>query len=109
MKLKLGKKHLNIKVATSFYDRLVGLMGQKNIDYGILFPKCNSIHTYFMKEPIDVIALDNNNKIIFKIVALPKNKIFKVDKKQRSTAILELPANSSTSLKLGDKINFENW
>ncbi len=109
MKLKLNKKHINIKVAESFYARLTGLIGKTNIDYGILFPKCNSIHTYFMKEPIDVIALNQNNEIIFKVEALPPNKVFKVQKKVQNTAILELPHNSSQNLKLGQKIKFENW
>lgn len=109
MKVKIGKKHINVKVATSFYDRLTGFIGQTNINSGILFPSCNSIHTYFMKEAIDVIALNERNEIVFKVIALPKNKVFKVNRQQKNTSILELPANSTASLKVGSKIVFENF
>ena len=109
MKLKIGNKHITIKEAITFYDRLTGLMGKKNINYGILFKNCNSIHTFFMQEEIDVVALNQNNEIIFKVVALPKNKVFKVSKPQKNTTILELPKNSSITLNVGQKIKFENW
>lgn len=104
MKMNLNNKYIDIKVATSFKDRLIGLMGKTNIDYGILFPNCNSIHTYFMKEPIDVIALDNDFNIIFIENSLSPNKIYSVKRKLNKTQILELPQNSTSSLKLGQKI-----
>lgn len=46
-------------VAKSFWTRFMGLMGKKALpmEEGILFPKCNSIHTFFMRFPIDVILL----------------------------------------------------
>ncbi len=50
MYLKTNKNKYDIIIATNFSKRLMGLMGKTNIDYGMLFPKCNSIHTYFMKE-----------------------------------------------------------
>ncbi len=53
----------------------MGFMGKKNIDIALLFNKCNSIHTFFMKENIDVIMCDNNNKILFYYKDLQKNKI----------------------------------
>lgn len=53
----------------------MGFMGKKNIDIALMFNKCNSIHTFFMKENIDVIMCDNNNKILFYYKDLRKNKI----------------------------------
>ncbi len=53
----------------------MGFMGKKNIDIALMFNKCNSIHTFFMKENIDVIMCDNNNKILFYYKDLKKNKI----------------------------------
>lgn len=47
-----------------FKDRLLGLMFKKNISYGLLFNNCNSVHTFFMKEKIDIIFFDKNNTII---------------------------------------------
>ena len=54
-----------IKKCTNFIDRLMGLMFKKNFDEIYLFPKCNSIHTFFMKENIDVIMCDKDNTILY--------------------------------------------
>ena len=48
MKCKINNKEIEIKKATGFKMRLFGLMGKKDIHYGILFPRCNAIHTFFM-------------------------------------------------------------
>ena len=66
MFLLVNNENLEIKKAISFKDRLYGLMGKKNINYGMLFDKCNSIHTFFMKENIDIIGLNQNNTVIYK-------------------------------------------
>ena len=75
MKLNIENKTIDIKIANNFKDRFIGLMGKTNINYGMLFPKCNAIHTFFMKENIDVIMCDNDNKVLFVYRDLPKNKI----------------------------------
>jgi uncharacterized membrane protein (UPF0127 family) len=45
------------KVAKTFFERFCGLMGRKNLTRQdcIVFPQCTSIHTFFMREKIDVI------------------------------------------------------
>lgn len=96
----------NIITATSFFKRLFGLMGKTNIDYGILFPKCNSIHTFFMKENIDIIGLDENNEVIYKYENLPKNKVIKINNERKKTSILELPKSASIKIKVGTILLF---
>lgn len=106
MTLKTNKKEYNIIVADSFYKRLTGLIGKENIDFGMLFPKCNSIHTYFMKENIDVVGLDENNEVIYKYENLDKNRVIKINYNSKKTSILELPANSSKKIKIGSILVF---
>ena len=65
MKLKLNNKKIEIKKADDFKTRLIGLMGKNNINYGILFPECSAIHTFFMKENIDVLGINDQNQVIF--------------------------------------------
>lgn len=108
MILKIGKNEYPIIVANSFKQRLFGLMGKKDIDYGMLFPNCNSIHTFFMKEPIDVVGLDINNEIIYKYENLDKNQIVKINNEQNKTSILELPKNASKKLKIGQILLFKD-
>lgn len=84
-------KDLNIREAISFKDRLIGLMFKKNINYGLLFNNCRGIHTFLMKEEIDIIATDKNDNIIkeyknvkpWKILIAPKGtkKIYELPKK----------------------------
>lgn len=107
MKLKINNKTLEIKNATDFKTRLLGLMGQKNINYGILFPHCNAIHTYFMKEEIDVIGLNEENQVIYIYREVPKNKIVKVSDEAKKTSILELPKNASKKIYVGSILKFD--
>lgn len=105
--LKINNKdELLIKKATWFWPRFIGLMGKKNINYGILFPKTNSIHTFFMKEKIDVIAINPNNEIIMIHKNVSKNKIIKIKNKYKKTSIIELPYNTSNNFEIGQKLIF---
>ena len=106
MYLKTNKTKYNIVVANSFSKRLMGLIGKKNINYGMLFPKCNSIHTYFMKENIDIVGLDENNEVIYKYENLDKNRIIKINNDAKKTSILEMPANSTQKIRVGTIILF---
>lgn len=40
-------------------------MFEKNFQYGLLFPKCNCIHSFFMREKIDVFMTDDKGNVIF--------------------------------------------
>ena len=60
----------DVRFATSFIQRAVGLMGTKPLPSGkALFFKgtnmmpCNSIQTCFMRFPLDVIFLDSSMKV----------------------------------------------
>ncbi len=107
LKLKLNNKTIPIIKAETFKERLMGLIGKTNIDFGMLFHECNSIHTFFMKEAIDVIGLNEKYKIIFIERNLEKNKIVKIHYPIKKTSILELPKHTSFSLKLGDQLNLK--
>lgn len=103
MYLKYNNKTIKIKNCTSFYSRFMGFMGKKNINYSLLFNKCNSIHTFFMKENIDVILCNNDNTILYYYPNLSKNKI--ILPKKGVTKVIETPANYF-NIKLNDKLFF---
>ena len=108
MTLKLNNKNIEITIAKDFKTRLLGLMGQKNIQKGILFPNCNAIHTFFMKENINVFGINKENQVIFIYLDVPKNKIVKVSDDSKKTSILELPKNVGTSLHVGSVLKFKD-
>ena len=106
MYLNLNNQKIEISLANNLSLRLWGLMGKKNITKGILFPRCNAIHTFFMKEEIDVVALNEHNEVIAIYHRVSKNKIIKIKNKAKKTSILELPKDTSYSLKIGSIIQF---
>ena len=108
MYLQLKNKKINIVVANTFIKRLKGLMGQKNISYGMLFPKCNGVHTFNMKENIDVVGLNENNEVIYKYENLSKNQIIRIKNPQNKTSVLELPKNTSKLIKLNSILLFKD-
>ena len=63
----------------------------KNIDKALLFNHCNSIHTFFMKNNIDVIMCDKDNTILYYYHNLKKNKIILPKKNVYKT--IELPVD----------------
>lgn len=86
-----GNKKLKIKVCNNVFNRFLGFMFKKNINYGLCFPKCNSIHTFFMLKPIDIIMTDKNYNILFVYKNFKPNKIILPKKKVYYT--FELPIN----------------
>ena len=95
--MKLEIKNIEIKIAKSFFARLKGFMFKKNIKNGLCFPKCNSIHTFFMLTNIDVIMTDKNNNILYTYHNLKPNRIIWPKKKVYYT--YELPAGYLNELK----------
>ena len=105
MKIVINDKKINIKNCITFKDRLLGFMFKKNITTGLLFERCNSIHTLFMKEDIDVIGLDDNNKVVGYKKCLKTYKFLKI---KGAKKIIELPHNSIDKEILNTKIIFKN-
>lgn len=99
---------MKIKIAKSFKDKLIGLMNKKNIDYGLLITNCKSIHTFFMLENIDILLLDQNNRILMINRNVSPNKIL-IYKNKNKTNILEVPANTSINYKVNDIVDINNF
>ena len=106
MYIRINNKKINVVMCDTFFKRLKGFMFKKNIDFCLCFPKTNSIHTFFMKEKIDVIMTDKDNKILYLCKNLNKNKI--ILPKRHVYYTYELPSDCINNLKLNDYIKIEN-
>ena len=91
MKLIYNNSSIDIVECKSFFSRLRGFMFKNNIYYALLFNKCNSIHTFFMKENIDVIMCNRDNVILYYFNNLSKSKVILPKKNVYYT--FELPIN----------------
>ena len=58
-------KKIEIIMCESIFSRFKGFMLKKKIKNCLCFPKCNSIHTFFMLSNIDIIMTDKENKVVY--------------------------------------------
>ena len=82
---------LKTKVCNNLFNRFMGFMFKRKINYGLCFPKCNSIHTFFMFKSIDVSMTDKYYNILYTYKNLKPNKIILPKKDVYYT--FECPAN----------------
>lgn len=93
-------------VADRPFSRLKGLLGRDSLNKGeaLIIKPCNSIHTFFMRFPIDVLFIDKGNKVIKAVCGIKPFRISGIY--IRACFAIELPSGvileSSTSQ--GDEI-----
>jgi uncharacterized protein len=81
----------NVEHARGHWSRFWGLMGRRSLPEGrgMLIEPCNSVHTMFMRFPIDVVFLDGEDRVL-KISRDMKPFRFAVGRGSRR--VLEVPA-----------------
>jgi len=90
MKILSNDNKINIKICDNYFNKLLGLMFKKDINYGILLKNCNSVHTFFCFINLDIIMLDKDFNIIKIYENVSKNKIIYPIKNVKH--ILEIPS-----------------
>lgn len=96
------------RVADHYFPRLIGLMGAQSLlpGDGLLILPCSSIHTHFMRFPIDVIYVNRENIV----VALDENTAsWRFGPIRRGALyVVELPANTvaATGTEEGDRVKW---
>lgn len=60
-------------VADTFLSRFLGLMFRRGLPAGegLLITRCNSIHTFFMRFPIDAVFLDASGAVVRVVRGIP--------------------------------------
>ncbi|MEW5738626.1 MAG: DUF192 domain-containing protein [Myxococcota bacterium] len=83
--------------ADSFLSRFKGLMGVAALPLGegLQIEPCTSIHTFFMRIPIDALFLDKDLTVVDICHALPPWRVSRVYFGARS--VLELPAGTAAA------------
>jgi uncharacterized protein len=93
--------------AVSFLARTRGLLGKKSFPAGqaLIIAPCNSIHTFFMQFPIDVLFLDKDGYVVAAISSMQPYRISSLYYK--AVSVVELPSGtiSSSNTTLSDHIN----
>ena len=97
----------NARYASSFGARLSGLIGKRfspALD-GMVFDRCNAIHTFFMRYLIDVIFADEKYRVLKTVPTFPPWRPFLACK--NAFYVIELPAGmlEATATAPGDQLD----
>jgi len=79
-----------VRVADTLWARAKGLLGRVEMapDEGLLITRCDSVHTFFMKFPIDLLYLDRDFRVVKMVLEMePSRMSFCLGK---SSQVLEL-------------------
>ncbi len=92
-------------VADTALTRMRGLLGRKSLPSGegILLRPASSVHTAFMRFPIDVVFLSDELEVL-KLV--PDLRPWRAASRRHAKAVLELPAGECErrELRVGDRL-----
>src|SRR4029453_3626326 len=96
------------ELARSFWARGRGLMGRKMLpeSYALIIWPESSIHTFFMRVPIDVLFVDRNDTVVGLREAMPPSRPFAGVAPWRGRYVIEMPAGviAATATALGDQL-----
>lgn len=94
------------EIADTFLSRLKGLLGKNLLQQGegLIIKPCTSIHTLFMRFPIDAVFIDSKDRIIKTYHALPAWRFSVI--LFNSVFCIELPAGAllTSRTEVGDYI-----
>lgn len=100
----------NLEVAASLWQRTKGLLGRPSIpsDYGLWILRCNSIHTFFMQFPIDLIFIDRNMQVTKTVAGVRPGRL--VLPVWRASSVIELQEGflQRHPVSIGEKLNVDN-
>ncbi len=91
----------NIDVASTCCSRLVGLLGRAGLEpgTGLLIVPSSGVHTWGMRFPIDVVALDRKLRVVGIWPRLGRFRVAALGWKTH--AVLELPAGTIQQCNIG--------
>ena len=94
-------------VADSPWSRMRGLLGRRGLESGegLLLRPAGSVHTFFMRFPIDAVFLARNGDVL-KVSS--DVKPWRIRSQRKAHAVLELPAGEAQrrSVAAGDRLLF---
>lgn len=100
----------NLEIANNLLSRMKGLIGKETMEngYGLWIKRCNSIHTFLMNFPIDVIFVDKNLKVKKCIEKIEPNKI--VWPILGANSVIELKSGflSEHKTQIGDQLHVDS-
>jgi uncharacterized protein len=99
----------NAPLANSYFSRLMGLMGRKPLPAGegLIIEPCSSIHTCFMRFPIEVLFVDRAHRVLRATAAVQPWRFGPIV--PQAHYVVELPAGAvaASNTQVGDVLEWE--
>jgi uncharacterized protein len=82
---------LVVPVASTPWSRLLGLalLSRERAGPGLLIPRCRCVHTFGMRFPLDLVALDAEGRVVELRRSVPPGRFARC---RQADAVLELPS-----------------
>ena len=94
-----------LQLANTFWQRFCGWQFRQkvHVNEGLLIAPCRSIHTFFMRFPIDVLALDREGNVLQTAKIVPPWRTFLGPK--NTFAIVEAASGALSDTLIGTRIS----
>jgi uncharacterized protein len=91
------------EVAAAMLDRMRGLLGRKGLDagQGLLITRTSSIHTFFMRFPIDAVFCDRDLRVVKVVRGL---RPWRTAGARGAKVVLELADGAAADLREGEQL-----
>ncbi len=100
----------HVEPAHTVLRRMKGLLGKKSMpnNFGLWIKPCSSIHTFFMKFPIDVLFLSSTYHVVGELKAFRPFRLSSWMHSAQSVLELSQGAIDQSKTKIGDQIVFKS-
>ena len=100
----------HVDLAHTSATRMKGLLGKTSMEqnYGLWISPCRSIHTFFMKFPIDVIFLSSSNQVVKLINNMKPFRLSPIVFSAKSVLELSTGAIEKSGTQIGDQVVFRS-
>lgn len=104
--VRTGVTIAEAEVAATSTSRRRGLLGRNGLDvgHGLLITPCGSVHTFFMRFPIDVVFLDRDRRVRKVVERLRPGRLAWGGWRAWQTLELAAGAIAAAGLRRGDRL-----
>lgn len=97
------------EIAETPITRIVGLLGRKGLEPGaaMLLDPCDTIHTWFMRFPIDVVFASRDGEVIRAYDDVGPFRVARGSRRARITIELPSGARRRANIGVGSRLRFE--
>ncbi len=98
-----------LEVTESAWERMKGLLGTQPLtaEQGLWIEPCNSVHTFFMGYPLDVVYVDRQRRVCHRVEAL---KPWRCSAAFKAAAVIEMQVGQiqRNNIQVGDQLQWQD-